>query len=487
MHMRTAGMLVFALGLAPRAQPLDLHGRVVRENGAPIPDALVELKTGRASTTTAADGSFSLDGNTSAGPDAVRSFAYRLEPDFLVVDARHPLDIRMEVVDGAGRAQGGLVRRLQEGRSRIALSEALPAPDPDAGLYFLRVGVGGRTFVHLLFHPGKGATGAVIGPAYPGGGAAKRSEAVDSLRIRKAGYEDLVLAIASYTAGNLGDLVLSADPEGGGVCARQRTGRTSDGFEVVFCEALFDQPPRVHLPVAAAPYAYAGMASNAFVTVAGESYPHASSGPSDPEISRHASALYEIGIRNGKVESFRPAIVFAESLFMAPLMGKAFDGFISKRTDAAHYELKPSLPIRMQILAERFQGGLKSPSAFPVRTAIVNLAAPVRAADGTCMPALSSYGPEAPFDPGSDILVPVGRHPSMHAFGDDETVFHLVKAGKEAGSVMSVEWFFTPLDLARNTLAPSGTYTGVGHGTPGAIPMLELNAVSGGGGACSPE
>jgi hypothetical protein len=73
----------------------------------------------------------------------------------------------------------------------------------------------------------------------------------------------------------------------------------------------------------------------------------------------------------------------------------------------------------------------------------------------------------------------------MHAFGDDELVFELHVSGTLSGSLMSSEWFFTPLDLVKNALTLSGTYNGVGHGTPGLIPYLDLKPASGGGGACT--
>jgi hypothetical protein len=253
----------------------------------------------------------------------------------------------------------------------------------------------------------------------------------------------------------------------------------------VVCDALFDAPPRAHLPPPSATSAYAARTLDAFVTVSGETYPFAAGNTSDPELRRHASALYEIKLQNGKVESFRPAILFAESLFLAPLKGKAFEGLISQRTNG-RYGI-PTLPVRVQVLAERFQGGVSNASAFELKVSIANLAGAVAASDGKCMPALSSYGSQAPFDAGSDVLLAVGRVPSMHGFGDDELVFELYVAGISSGSIMSREWYFTPLDLVKNALALTGTYSGEGHGTPGYIPLLDLHAVSGGGGTCTPQ
>ncbi len=85
----------------------------------------------------------------------------------------------------------------------------------NAGLSFLRPRLGGETFTHPFFHSGSRSAGTVLAPPYRGA-AAKQAAVVDTLRIRKAGYQDYVKEIASYTAGNLGDLTLtsSTTPDG---------------------------------------------------------------------------------------------------------------------------------------------------------------------------------------------------------------------------------------------------------------------------------
>jgi hypothetical protein len=476
------GLLAFVTGL--HSQPLDLSGRIVRGNGGPVPDALVELKARGIAARTAADGSFVLSGNASIGPHGGRPPAYSLNPHFLVVDVRLSQEVKVAVFDGNGGLLGSIARRLERGRHSIALAEAMPDPGRNAGLYLLRLHLDGDVFIHPFFHSGGRSRGPVFAPAYRGYAAAKRGAVVDTLRIRKAGFQDLAVPVASYTAGPLGDLVLSESADDGRICARQRMQTTSDGVEVVFCEALFDLPPRVRLPTTAASSAYATMTREAFVTVAGASYPSTAPNSASPEMRRHASALYEIKIQNGKLESYRPAILFAESLFMAPLMGKAFEGHISKRTAANRYELLPTLPVRVQILAEKFEGKPGDASEFQVKAVIANLAMSVKAADGSCMPSLSSEGAQAPFNAGTDVVLPVGRVPSMHTFGNDELVFAINAGGASLGSLMSPTWFFTPLDIVKNALTPSGTYTGQGHGAPGSIPILSLIPVSGGGEAC---
>jgi hypothetical protein len=195
------------------AQSLDLKGRVMA-NGAPVADAIVSLKTRKDSIKTGADGTFALTGTTSLAKGAGNGFRYRLDAGFLSLQLSAPGEMRLEVVDGAGHVQGALSRRLEAGEHRIALADALPATRGKAGLLFLRLRLGGEAFTHPFFNPGNGSAAPVFAPPHLSA-AAKRAAGVDSLRVRKAGYQDYAKEIASYTAGNLGDLTLSAtSPDG---------------------------------------------------------------------------------------------------------------------------------------------------------------------------------------------------------------------------------------------------------------------------------
>lgn len=485
MHRNLFGIISFTLVTALQAQPLDLKGRVVRADGAPVQDAVVELKTRGTSAKTAADGSFALDLNTGLASGREEPFQYRLNPDFLAMDVRVPLELSVEVIDAAGRLLGGLARHLEAGSHRIALTEAMPRSGGDAGLLFLRLRLGGRTATHPFFHSGDGASRTVFAPASRVA-AAKRAGGVDSLRVRKAGYLESVREIASYTAGDLGDLVLVPAPDDGSICAKQRKDHTGEGAEITVCEALFDQPPRLRLPTPTASTAYAGITADAFVTLAGESFPRANAGSGDPELRRYGFALYEISIQDGKVTSYRPAVLFADSLFLAPLMGKALDGLIAKRINGS-YELEATLPFRLRLSPVLKVVVRQGVTSNEIPASIENLAKAVTASDGTCMPGLSSYGAQAPFDAGKDIAITVTRVTSMHTFGDNEMVFNLDADGVSLGSVMSPKWYFTPLDLVKNPLAITGTYTGLAHGFYKTTPTLKLNPASGGGGACTPK
>lgn len=206
--MKLFGILTFAFAGILQAQTLDLKGRVVQANGTPVPDATVGLKVRGASTKTAADGSFAFSSTVALNPMGGAPLEYRLESSFLSIELPAPLDLRLEVVDAAGRSQGGLARRLSEGHHRIALAEALPSTGTEAGLYFLRLRMDGETITHPFFHSGNGSAGTVFAPG-KSMALAKQAAVVDTLRVSKTGFQDLTKNIESYTAGALGDLTLT--------------------------------------------------------------------------------------------------------------------------------------------------------------------------------------------------------------------------------------------------------------------------------------
>jgi hypothetical protein len=262
------------------------------------------------------------------------------------------------------------------------------------------------------------------------------------------------------------------------LCAVQHD---QDGIAV--CDQLYAEAPFVHLPAASATRVIAGLQNAGFVTADGASYAYSGNliGP-DPEAKRHAVALYELELSGGSVTSFRPVLLFSEALFVKPFMGHAFEGSISQR-DGQQYAFDATLPVRVEILDELIDPP-SSGATYQARVRLANLDSGVTAADGSCMPALTSYGAEAPFAAGATVTLGVSRAPWMHGLGDDELVFELFVDGVSAGSMMAAAWYRGPIDLVRGTLAPAGTYDGVGHGSPGSIPSLTLEPVEAGGQVC---
>jgi hypothetical protein len=264
-------------------------------------------------------------------------------------------------------------------------------------------------------------------------------------------------------------------------CAEQHT-ETTGGHEVVVCDELFSEAPFVHLPESTSTSVIAGLQESAFITVAGETFGHQQEGTrEDPEQDRHAIALYELTLEGGKLESFRPVVLFDEAIFVEPFMNRAFEGTVSRR-DGEEFTDETTLPVRVELSDESTDSDL----GFSATGTIANLHEGVTAADGSCMPALSGYGDEAPFAEGVSVELVAGRAPWMHGNNDDEFVFDIIVDGTSIGTLMAPAWYRGPIDLVRDTLTPSGTYEGIGHGTPGAIPQLTLEQIDEGGEPCDP-
>jgi hypothetical protein len=273
------------------------------------------------------------------------------------------------------------------------------------------------------------------------------------------------------------------DPLPGDVCAKQHTSTTNEGNEVVVCDALYQEAPFVHLPQRDEDRAFAGIVGRSFVTADGTAYPASGIGGED---KRHAVALYEVALDDGTVTDFQPVLVFDEAIFIAPFMGRSFEGVITRSMGNESWALDPSLPVRIDVQDAPMDGAADG-ATYEARATIANLGASVTAADGSCMPSLASYAAEAPFAAGANVELGLYRVPSMHSFGDDHFVMVWSVNGKFEGTLMGPAWYRGPLDVVRGTLAPAAEYLGMGHGTPGAIPELKLDAGTiVGGEACAP-
>lgn len=270
------------------------------------------------------------------------------------------------------------------------------------------------------------------------------------------------------------------------VCKKEHVKDTADG-EVVVCDELFDEAPYIHLPKDEDGRAFAGVADGKFETVSGKTLATAGLDQGDTE---HANALYELSLDGNQVSDFRVVVRFADSTFVEPLRGRAVEGAISRRVGSDpdggdRWDETPSLPVRIEFdaeLAKRSSSG----KAEAVAT-IANLDQAVTASDGSCLPALSSYGDESTFAEGAVVELRALRVPSMHGLLDDEFVISFQVDGVDIGNLMNPSWYHGPIDLLDESYEPSGEYDGVGHGTPGALPELTLELASDGGGEpCTP-
>jgi hypothetical protein len=210
-------------------------------------------------------------------------------------------------------------------------------------------------------------------------------------------------------------------------------------------------------------------------------------------MSRHAFAIYRITVdEGGKVSSWKPFVLLNERLMLAPFEGRVLEGKIARRDVSGQdsYELETALPIRLRIEGvvgsqEAWENLPEDMEPLSLRLVVENLDTSVTASDGTCMALLRSHGDADPFAGAGEISIVGRRHPSMHTFGDDEFVFEYFEDGVTKGSVMDRAWFVAPGAVIGAKPALSETYSGTGHGTPGAIPNIDLKLAEGGGGACT--
>jgi hypothetical protein len=263
-------------------------------------------------------------------------------------------------------------------------------------------------------------------------------------------------------------------------CAKQHE-ETSMGGKIVVCDELFPQAPHVHLPDAAKGRVFAAIENGTFRTADGKTYPVSEP---DDEARNSALTIYELTLDGAAVKSHRPAVRLSESFFLAPLLGMTLEGNLSARMGADEYELNTTLPIRVQIAAT-FAAEPEEGRTHQVVATIVNFNQTVQASDGRCLPALTSHGSLSTFDATDQVELRGHRHPSMHAFGDDQFVFGWLVNGATYGSMMDGPWYRGPVDLVRGTHHVTGPYSGYGHGAPYSLPTIDVTPVTGGGQACT--
>jgi hypothetical protein len=247
------------------------------------------------------------------------------------------------------------------------------------------------------------------------------------------------------------------EPLPGDVCAKQHSATTSEGDELVVCDALYEDAPFVHLPKLDQDHVFAGIVGREFVTADGVAFPASAS---DAEMKRHAVVLYELALDGGKVTSFQPVLQFDEAIFIAPLMGRSFEGMISRGMDQDHWSTETSLPVRVDVDATPVDH--PSDATYEARATIANLGTSITGSDGSCMPSLASYGAEAPFAAGASVELKLYRVPSMHDFGDDQLVMLWTVDGNFEGTLMAPGWYRGPIDVVRGTLAATADYDGMG-------------------------
>lgn len=284
-------------------------------------------------------------------------------------------------------------------------------------------------------------------------------------------------------------------PPGGPICAEVAR-EMLDGQPIDVCLTAFETSPRVRLPADSAGVAYGGLAvadeQLVFRTRAGD-LPVGS----EPWVAEEQSArrygyhLYRASLVDGAIESVTPVARIDDRVLMRPLRGLTLEGVVSER-ESSGGETRfafESLNARVRI---ELDAALDETVVDPVGTGqprfalygtVVNATAPVRAADGSCLPALTDLGEANPLHDAADARVFLLRHPDMHGAFDDVVTLDW-PAGVTSTNNMGSGLFSPTADLLLDDPpAPSGYFSGP-HGVPWGGPSAELTVVEGGGGGC---
>ena len=144
------------------AQSFNLKGRVLdKADMTGIPGAIIRAVGSPASTITDGDGRFTLTESSGiSGPYARRPSDPYLRNGALFVDAvMSGLSARVEVFQASGESLGRVDRKLSAGWNRI---DVLPRADRDF-LGFVRITVGGNTWIRTMLHTGGNAPATWLG------------------------------------------------------------------------------------------------------------------------------------------------------------------------------------------------------------------------------------------------------------------------------------------------------------------------------------
>ncbi len=327
-------------------------------------------------------------------------------------------------------------------------------------------------------------------------------------------------------------------PDGGpppnGVCATEHTGANADGDTVTFCDSFFAERPFVRPPaddkkssgvstlyVAAMDTQYANLVDRqgtiyAVVGSDGHSATSLPAGLRAPSY-RHQFLIYLVSGTVGtttdpnsnksvpsiQLTTAKPAILLEGKQLDGVFLG-GWEGQVSKRLGDNLWDSTALVPIRITFTSldklanfmvwNDANVTLPDGERYAMVGAVDNRTSPVKASDGTCYPALSSYGDGNPLFSATSSNVRLLRYPAMHGPGEDELSFEYPEGSINGG--------FNGMDWANNRqvnsylvihpagmlqAAPTGEWVSIAinpHGSPNGN-LFKLHPVVGGGGACN--
>jgi hypothetical protein len=315
-----------------------------------------------------------------------------------------------------------------------------------------------------------------------------------------------------------------AAPPPSNVCATEHAGRTFDGDAVTICDTLFADRPFVHLPPDDATTFYVALGARLeIVDRDGKAYVMLDStgksvtdgvnfyGDAPPAVGpvglrmasyRYVYTIYRltgsrdsVAVDGGTTPAIRvtggaPVVLLPGKVLDGTLQG-AWEGTVSKRNPAnGMWTESERVPFRATFGNLSSRGLLRIwgttketlPDAeyFAAQGPIDNFDHAVRAADGSCLPALTSLADANPFFGSSPATLDLFRVPSMHAPGDD----HLVMDLPQGGTGMTQFAPVSPAGMMR-TSVPDGfrDLTIYPHGTPNGF-RIDMHPVTAGGDGC---
>ncbi|MBN1127943.1 MAG: glycoside hydrolase family 3 C-terminal domain-containing protein [Chitinispirillaceae bacterium] len=212
---RIAGILALAIvSLHPQVFGQSITGRVVTSSDAAVPDANVVLKVRNVSTVTNATGQFSLDLSSATRPlSLTNGIASKMHFNgaslVFTVLTREKVAVELFTMSG-GKVAKLMDRTLGSGTHAFPITAWLRQNRPQ-GVSVVRIAKGGERYT-LAFITTGASVSLLSGSGLPLFVArTPRPAAVggEILKVSKSGYVPRTLDITSYTAQNLGDIVLA--------------------------------------------------------------------------------------------------------------------------------------------------------------------------------------------------------------------------------------------------------------------------------------
>ncbi|MFO0599111.1 MAG: hypothetical protein U0228_27625 [Myxococcaceae bacterium] len=280
-----------------------------------------------------------------------------------------------------------------------------------------------------------------------------------------------------------------------GACASEHS-EVVAGQTVAVCEAIFASAPFVKLPADSADVVYGGFghdsAGQAIFKTRTTSITLPQTLPAwfDAESTfgqmRYAYFIYRAQLSGGAITSVTPVVRIDDRVFQRMLGGLVLEGQVSA-LDGGDFILTPELPLRVKLDPAPETTATDTSTGwdrYAIGGTIENAAGGVRASDGGCLAALSSFGAKNPLS-GADggVRVKLLRHPGMHVPFDDVFTFDWPEGVTSANNMGP--GLYVPVSALLGTTPPVFTEASSHpHGVPWGGPTAELQVVTGGGQSC---